>query len=112
MLPGIDPRMMRQAMKKMGISQTEIPATEVIIRQHDKEIVITNPSVLKVNMSGQETFQVSGTVNEREKSAAAEISEEDVRTVAAQAGVKESKAKAALEATKGDIAEAILKLQQ
>ena len=41
---------MRQAMMRMGISQQEIEATEVIIKTEDKEIVILNPQVLKMNM--------------------------------------------------------------
>ena len=111
MLPGMNPRMMKQAMKKMGISQEEIPATEVIIKTGDKEIVITSPSVLKVNMSGQETFQISGEINVREKTSDIEISKDDIKTVMDQANVSEKQAKAALEEAKGDIAEAILKLQ-
>ena len=49
-------------MKKMGISQQEIDATEVIIKTPEKEIVITNPQVSKVNMMGQQTFQVVGEI--------------------------------------------------
>ena len=111
MIPGMNPRMMRQAMKKMGISQEEIPANEVIIKTNDKEIVITSPSVLKVNMSGQESFQISGEIHVREKTSSIEISKDDIMTVVEQANVSEKKAKAALETAKGDIAEAILLLQ-
>lgn len=110
MFPGINPRKMQQMMKKMGIKQVEIPATEVIIKTEDKDIVITEPSVSKVNMMGQETFQISGSIQEREKQI--EISEEDIKTVMEQAGVDESKAKEALKETKGDIAQAILNLQK
>jgi nascent polypeptide-associated complex subunit alpha len=105
---------MQQAMKKMGIQQTEIPAIEVIIRMEDKEIVIADPSVQKVNMMGQESFQVSGRVEERELSSSKtpEISEEDVKTVMEQAGVDEETAKKALEEANGDLAEAIMKLKE
>ncbi len=41
MIPGMNPRKMQQAMKKMGIQQVEIPATEVIIKTPEKEIIIT-----------------------------------------------------------------------
>ena len=40
-----------------------------------------------------------------------EIDEEDIKTVVDQAGCSEEDAKAALEETKGDIAEAIMRLQ-
>src|SRR3989338_1648527 len=110
MFPGIDPRQMQQAMKKLGMKQEEIEATEVIIKCEDKDIVITNPSVQKVNMMGQESFQISGTVNEREKGI--EISEDDVKTVMEQANADEESAKEALKESNGDIAEAILKLKE
>ena len=111
MFPGMNPRKMQQMMKKMGMQQQEIPATEVIIRTEEKDIVITEPSVSKVNMMGQETFQISGEIHEQEK-AAAEISEDDVKTVMEQTECSEDEAKQALEETSGDIAEAILKLKK
>lgn len=106
MFGGIDPKLMKQAMKRMGIKQEEIRASEVIIKTADKNIVIRNPQVAKVNMMGQDTFQISGDITETSG-----ISEDDVKTVAEQAGVSEEKARAALEESKGDLAEAILKLK-
>lgn len=103
---------MRQAMKRLGIQQEEINAKEVIIRLEDKEIVITNPSVSKINMMGQETYQVIGEEQERPLSTAPEINEEDINTVAEQAGVTKEKAKKAIEEAKGDLAEAIMKLKE
>ena len=107
----MNPRKMQQMMKRMGIQQVEIPATEVIIKTEDKEIIITEPSVSKVNMMGQETFQVSGQVNEREKTTETEINEDDIKTVMEQANVDEEKARESLEKSGGDIAKAILDLQ-
>lgn len=112
MFPGIDPKMMKMAMKKMGIKQEEIEAKEVVIKLADKEIVVKNPSVQKVNMMGQETFQISGEIEERGLEANYEkFNSDDVKTVAEQAGCSEAEAKKALDET-GDIAEAILKLKQ
>ena len=108
MMPGMNPRKMQQMMKQMGIQQVDIPATEVIIKTEDKEIIITNPSVAKVNMMGQENFQISGNVEERELSTAPDISEDDVKTVMEQANVSEEQAKAAIEGAEGDLAEAIM----
>lgn len=113
MMPGMNPRKMQQMMKRMGIQQQDIEAIEVIIRTPDKNLIIANPSVAKVNMMGQESFQISGEVHVEEKEQeSTEISEEDVKTVMEQAQVDEDKAKAALEASNGDIAEAILSLQE
>ena len=111
MIPNINPRMMRQAMKRMGIQQEEIDATEVIIRTKEKEIVITEPQVSKVNMMGQETFQVVGNAHVRERSSETEISKDDIKTVAEQADVSQKEAEKALKETNGDIAEAILRLK-
>ena len=108
MMPGMNPRKVQQMMKQMGIQQVDVPATEVIIKTADKEIIITNPSVAKVNMMGQENFQISGNVEERELSTAPDISEDDVKTVMEQANVSEEQAKAAIEGAEGDLAEAIM----
>jgi len=101
---------MQQMMKQMGIQQVDIPATEVIIRTANKEIIITSPSVAKVNMMGQQTFQISGEIEERSLSSTPDISEEDVQAVMDQAGVDEATAQKAIEKHHGDLAEAILDL--
>ena len=108
-MPGMNPKMMKQAMKRMGIKQEEIEATEVIIRTPEAEIIILNPQVSKVNAMGQETYQVVGEAHVREKTT--EINEDDIKTVMEQADCDEKTAKEALERVKGDIAEAILELQ-
>jgi nascent polypeptide-associated complex subunit alpha len=112
MLPGVDPRMMKEAMRRMGIKQTEIEAEEVIIRSGDKQTVITNPSVTKINMQGNISFQISGDVSERSVSSEPEITDEDVDTVATQANVSKEKAKELLEKNKGDLAKTIMDLSQ
>lgn len=111
MIPGMNPRKMQQAMKRMGIQQQEIDATEVIIRTAEKEIVITNPQVSKVNMMGQKTYQIVGDEHERPLDTTPDINDEDIKTIVDQTGVSEEKAREALEETKGDLAEAIMKLQ-
>jgi len=111
MIPGMNPRAMKQAMKRLGIQQQEIEANEVVIKCADKEIVIANPQVSKVNMMGQETFQVVGQPQERALSAEPEISEEDVKTVMEQAGVDEDQARKSIEGAKGDLAQAIITLK-
>jgi nascent polypeptide-associated complex subunit alpha len=111
MFPGMNPRKMQQMMKKMGIQQSDIPATEVIIRSEGKEIIITEPNVAKVNMMGQETFQITGNIHEKEASSEPEINEDDIKTVIDQTGASEEDAKGALDESGGDIAAAILSLK-
>jgi len=112
MLPGMNPRKMQQMMKQLGIQQVDVPATEVIIRTADKEIIITNPSVARVNMMGQENFQISGDIEEHELSTTPDISADDVKTVMEQANVDEETAKKAIEEAEGDLAQAIMNLSQ
>ncbi|MCD4760177.1 nascent polypeptide-associated complex protein [archaeon] len=107
MMPGMNPRQMQKAMQRMGIKQEEIDASEVIIKTPEKNLVIKNPQVTKVDMMGQKTFQVIGEVTEESS-----ISEEDIKTVAEQAEVSEEQAKEALQKTSGDLAEAILELKK
>jgi nascent polypeptide-associated complex subunit alpha len=112
MMPGMNPRKMAQMMKRMGVQQVDIPATEVIIKTPDSELVITDPQVAKVNMMGQETIQVVGEIHERELETTPEISQDDVKTVMEQANVSEEKAKAAIEEHNGDLAAAIMSLSE
>lgn len=110
MFPGINPRQMRQVMKKMGVQQQELEVNEVIFRMVGREIVIQNPSVSKVNMMGQETYQVVGEAHERSLDTTPDISEEDVQTVMDQTNCSKEKAEKAIEESKGDLAEAIMSL--
>ena len=112
MMPGMNQRQMRQMMQKMGMQQQEIDATEVIIRTPEKEIVISSPQVTKVNAMGQETYQIVGEATERSLDVTPDISEEDVQTVVDQAKVSEDVARKAIEDADGDLAEAIMKLQE
>jgi len=111
MIPGMNPRKMQQMMRQLGIQQVEIQASEVIIKAVDKTIIITNPSVAKVNMMGQETFQISGKVHEEDNDTSPEISEDDIKTVIEQTGVSPEKARDTLNKNKGDLAETILELK-
>ena len=104
----INPRQLEKMAKRMGIQSAQIDAEEVVIKTPDREIVIHNPSVAKVNMMGQETFQISGEVEERGKSG---FSDEDVEMVAEKAGVSQDEAREALQRF-GGIAEAILGLKE
>ncbi|MFH0870014.1 MAG: nascent polypeptide-associated complex protein [archaeon] len=112
MIPGMNPRDMKMAMKRLGIQQQELDAKEVIIRLEDREIVISNPQVSKVNMMGQQTYQIIGEEHERSLGSDPDINDEDIETVMAQAGVDREKALKAINDSKGDLAEAILKLKE
>jgi len=104
----MNPKSIQAAMKKMGIQQQELLAKEVIIKQNDKTLIIRNPEILKVNMMGQISLQITGNIEELKE----EILQEDIKTVAEQAEVSEEEAKQALKQTKGDLAEAILLLKK
>ena len=105
MMPGINPQLMKQAMKKMGVKQEEIEATQVIIKTPSKNLIINNPVVQKISMMGEESLQITGDIEEES------ISEDDINTVSKQANVSKEKAKEALTKFNGDLAEAILYLK-
>ena len=105
MFPGINPKQMQAVMKQMGMSQTEIPTSRVIIEKEDGDkIIINHPSVMKIKMQGQESFQVTGEISEE-----GGFSEEDVKVVIEKTNCSEEEARNALKKT-GDLAEAILEL--
>ena len=116
MIPGMNKKQMKQMerqMKKMGMKMEDLDGVrEVIIRFDDKELIIDDPSVSLMNVMGQETYQVEGKAREVELEYEVEIPDEDVEMVANSANVSADEARAALEESKGDLAEAIMKLNQ
>lgn len=112
MMPGMNPKQMKSMMKQMGMQMVEIEASEVVIKCADKEIVISKPQISKVKAMGQETFQIVGEISERSLAIAEKFTDADVKMVAEQAEVSLDDARVALEDTDGDIAEAIMKVQE
>ncbi|MBI4153934.1 nascent polypeptide-associated complex protein [Candidatus Woesearchaeota archaeon] len=105
MFPGMNQKMLKDAMKKMGVKQEQIPAVEVIIKTEDGKLLVKEPEVMKVVMMGQESLQITGKM-EFVKG----VDEGDVHVVQEQTGCSKEEARRALEETDGDIAEAILRL--
>jgi len=114
----LSPREIKRMMSRLGVNATEMPdVEEVILKTATKEVVIRNPSVTSLEVSGQQVFQVIGErVEERETSkktippVETKIPDEDVLLVAQQVNVSFEEAKAALEKVEGDLAQAILLL--
>jgi len=110
MMPGrINPKQMNQMMRKLGISVKEIENVEKIVIQTDvEEYVFDAAEVTIMDAQGQKTYQIVGRpriVKRKEK-----IPKEDIELIMEQTGKNAEEAKKALEETKGDIAEAIMKL--
>ena len=108
MFPKVNPKQMQKMMQQLGMKQEDIDAEEGVIKCSDKEIIIRNPQVAKINMMGQETFQISGEIEER---GLEKFNEEDIGTVMNQANCNEEDARDALERNEGDIAKSILELK-
>lgn len=119
---GVNPRQMKQAMKRMGISTEDLDGVEeIVIRTKDKEYIFKEASVSIMNVQGQKTFQIvgepevrgrTGPSSKQEKSAIAAptVPEEDVLLVMEQTGCSREKALQALKDTDGQPAEAIIKI--
>ncbi|MFA5174165.1 MAG: nascent polypeptide-associated complex protein [Candidatus Pacearchaeota archaeon] len=110
MFPGLDPKKMQAVMKQMGISQNEIDASRVIIETPEKNIIINNPSVTKIKMQGQESFQITGDISEEEAESSESSKEEDIQTIIEKTNCTLEEAEEAWEKAGGDLAEAILEL--
>ncbi len=120
----MDSRRARRMMKQMGMNMDELGDIKRVILQGDnKEIVIEGPQVTSINVQGTKMYQVAGgSETERKIQSAGAVEaapeeeplvlpEEDILLVAQQANVSIEKAKAALENSDGDLAQAIIKLQ-
>lgn len=117
----LSPREMKRLMRRAGISMEPLEGIErVEIHKGSGEIIIIkNPIVTRMEISGQTAFQILGEeviVEERGEEVEGErvevkIPEEDILLVAQQAGVDKEAARRALEMTGGDLAQAILLLK-
>lgn len=101
---GMDIGKMQKMMKQMGIESTEIKAKRVVIEKEDENIIISNPQITLIEMSGQKSFQITGEATTESK-----LREEDIKMVMEQGGVSRADAEKALKDAGGDIAEAIIK---
>lgn len=105
----INAKQIEKVMKQMGMSQEPLDVKRVIFELEDIKLVIDEPSVTKVMMQGQETYQVQGEA--REESVEEELfSDEDVDIVKEKTGKSEEEVRKVLEENKGDIAGAIMEL--
>ncbi|WP_135664409.1 nascent polypeptide-associated complex protein [Halorhabdus rudnickae] len=121
---GLDPRKMKQMMEQMGIDLEDIDAEEVIIKTPDEELVFTDAEVQRMDAQGQQTYQIVGQPETRERSAGAGsasddvssdtddgIAQADVDVVVQRAGVDEETAREALQDADGDLAAAVANLE-
>ena len=113
MFPGLgNPKQMQGMLKKMGISQEDVSVEKVIIEKTDgSKTIIENPSVIKIKMQGNESFQISGDISEIQEEPEL-FSEEDIKSVMEKTGCTEEIAIQTLEKNNGDLAEAILELSE
>jgi len=97
-------------MKQLGMKQEAVDAKRVVIEQDGRNIIIDNPSVSKIQMQGQETWQITGEA--REEANEAETTENDIRTVMEKTGKGRKEAENALKKADGDLAQAIIELSE
>jgi len=132
---------MQKMLKQLGVKSEEVEAERVVVEKTDgTRLVVENPSVTLVEMQGQKTLQVAGDFREEAKPAktmkateAEKLVEKsgentsntssvegveplseinDVELVMQETGVSREEAEKALSDSRGDLAEAILKLQE
>ena len=112
MMPGrMNPRQMNQMMRRLGINVKPIDNVQkVIIQTTTKEYVFEDVEVTVMEVQGQKTYQLTGET--KIKNLSEDKQKEDINLIMEQTGKTEEEARKALQETKGDIAEAILKLTQ
>ncbi len=98
-----NPRDLEKLMK--NVKMEEIEANEVLIRSASKTIAIKNPKVVKTEMMGQTTYQVTGNAVEENAT-----NDADIDLVIQKTGVSRDEASKILQET-GDMASAIMKIE-
>ena len=106
----MNPRKMKQMMNKLGMEMEPLEGVErIVITTAKGNYVFDGAEVVAMTMQGVKTFQITG--EPRFEARAPAVSEEDVKLVMEQTKAPEEKVRRTLAETKGDIAEAILRLQ-
>ncbi|NYZ75184.1 Nascent polypeptide-associated complex protein [Candidatus Micrarchaeota archaeon] len=105
----MDPKQMAKLMSQMGIKNEPIPASRVIVEKEDgSKLVVNNPSVTLIEMQGQKSLQVAGEFAEEKGEQGPSDAEVVMQAVS---GASKEEAEKALKEADGDIAQAVLILQ-
>lgn len=113
MFPGVNPKQMQKMMKQMGVKQHQLDAVRVEVFLTDgTKLVFDQPEMSKVNMMGQEMYQLQGSPRKESIDTTPEISDEDIETVMAQTSATREEAQQAIEDAGGDLADAIMNLSE
>ena len=118
-------RAMERQMRRMGVDFQQLDSvTEVLIRFPDRELVRSEPQVVKMKAQEEDVYQIVGRSEERSLTVSSEaeegapapvaerFSDEDVQLVASQANVSEEEAREALRSAEGNLARAIIALTE
>ena len=112
-------RQIERMMRKLGMKVEPLEGVSYVeICKEDGQIIhIESPEVIKMEVSGQTIFQISGgeisvLEEEKEEKEEIEITDEDIEIVSQQAGVDKETARKALIVTKGDLVKAIMMLKE
>lgn len=103
----MDVRNLQKIMKQMSTEELDATRVEIFL-SGGRRLAIENPSVVRMQVMGQTTFQVSGEASEV---LGASSGADDIKVVMDAAGCPADAASKALEESGGDIAAAILRLK-
>ncbi len=115
----MNPGQMKKLMQQMGIKNTEVKATRVIIESEDGNLVVENPQVTMIEMGGQKSLQVIGEIQQQapgESSSAGSsqsktVEKSDVEIIMEKASCSKEAAEKALKEANGDMVEAIMLIE-
>jgi len=97
---------MEQMMKQMGMDLEQIKADKVEVHIGDTKMVFDDPELSKIDMQGQEMFQLQGSYSEQSSGP----EDEDIELVQEKTGCSEDEAIEALKSSE-DVADALMDLQ-
>jgi len=103
----MDPKKVQEIMKKMNMNVRDMVAEEVIIKCKGRNIIISKPEVMVIDMSGKEVYQISGVVSEAER-----IREEDIKLIMKRTGKNRKTVVQKLEELNNDLAKTIMELKE
>lgn len=102
-----DEKTIKKMMEKMNMNVREIEAEKVVIHSNNKNIVITSPNIMVMNIGGKDVYQIAGAVKEQDS-----VDEKDIEIAMKKTGKSRETVVGTLRELDNDLARAIRELKK
>ena len=108
----MDPKAMAGMMKQLGLKTEELKTVKITVELEDGKVMeFENATLMIMDMKGQKMYQINGEPTIVSNGPPPASNDEDIKMIMEQAHCTREQAEQALKDSNGDIAEAIMTLE-